>query len=424
MSLPMSPMSSPAAPPTVPRLQLRVQHVRGMPMIAAKVWLRGGARAEEIPGQALVSGRLLTEGTEQHTWQEIAALSEDRGMLLNGSSSYEALSISVQALAEDWQEALAWLAELTFTPVFPTDRLTWIVRQAAAELESMLDQPELKTSQAFLEQLYAPHPYSRSLYGTPASLERLSACDCAAFHRQALAWGGLVVVTGELDEAAVSARVRELFAPLLHPRDAATVVPTPAQPAPELPPYQEIIAGEADQAHVFIGHLTVPRNHPASTALELIGVVLGAGAGLSGRLPERIREREGLAYSTQIATRSGAGLDPGRLVAYVGTSPKTAAQAERAVREELERLLTHGITDEEFSEARAYLIGRDPLTRQTARQWADLLAEAEFYGLPSDRPDRVIEELRSLTRAEVEAIARQFIDPSALRVTVGLPRIA
>lgn len=176
-----------------------------------------------------------------------------------------------------------------------------------------------------------------------------------------------------------------------------------------------------DQAHLYAGHLTVPRNHPDLPALAVVGVVLGAGAGLSGRLPTRIREQEGLAYHVDVSTAAGSGIDPGRLMAYVGTSPRTCAQAERAVREELARLVESGVEEKEFEEARSYLIGHDPFRRETARQWAELLAEAEFYGLKTDRPEWIVEVLRKLTRQDVETVARRWIRPAEIKVTAGLP---
>ena len=128
----------------------------------------------------------------------------------------------------------------------------------------------------------------------------------------------------------------------------------------------------------------MPRRHPDYAALELLAVILGSGAGLTGRIPARIREREGLAYTAYAQTVAGSGLDPGRLVAYVGTSPATVEKAERGVVEEITRLVEDGIEDAELEEARAYLLGREPFRRETARQWADLLIEAEEYGIPLD----------------------------------------
>ena len=75
----------------------------------------------------------------------------------------------------------------------------------------------------------------------------------------------------------------------------------------------------------------------------------------------------------------------------------------------------------ELEESRAYLLGREPFRRETARQWADLLIEAEEYGIPLDDFEHRKAELIALDRATVEAAARRHIHPGELRVTVGLP---
>jgi zinc protease len=176
-----------------------------------------------------------------------------------------------------------------------------------------------------------------------------------------------------------------------------------------------------DQAHLYVGHRTVKRDHPDYAALELLAVVLGSGSGLNGRIPARIREKEGLAYTAQAQTVSGAGLDVGRLIAYVGTAPATVDQAERGVVEEIAKIVDDGITDQELEDARAYLLGREPFLSETARQWADMLMEAELYGLPVDNPTWRTAELTRPDRQAVEEAARRHIDVSALQVTVGYP---
>ncbi len=400
------------------KLTIRVRRVPGVPVVAARLWLRGGSRLEEIPGQSLVTGRLLTEGTRRRPWDRIAIEAEDRGILLQSFSTLDTACVSVEALAGDWELAIAWLAELALEPSFPEDRFDWIRRQAGAELESILDQPQARTGHAFLDQLYHPHAYARPLQGDRASLERLNAGDCTTFHRRLLDWGGTAVVTGDIDEVAVEKRLSEIFADL---RGPAVPRPAVAPPQGRDSARVEVAAGDGDQAHLCAGHLTVARDHPQLPALEVAGVVLGAGAGMSGRLPERIREREGLAYACDVNVAAGSGLDPGRLVAYAGTSPATLEQAERAVREELARVVEDGLEQTELEDARAYLIGRDPFRRETARQWAGLLAEAELYGLPTDRPEWVVETLEALTLADVEAAVRRWIRPDEIKVTVGLP---
>jgi zinc protease len=394
-----------------------VRRVPGLPVVAVRVVLPGGARREAIPGQAYLAGRMLCEGSRRRDYRRIAEELEARGMVFASAGTFESLGVSIDALSADWREALAWAAELALEPAFPADRCAWLRQQVTSELESLADQPEIRTAWTFLAQLYAPHPRARRLQGDPESLGRLGPGDCAAFHAASLAGGVLVTVAGDVDPEAVARKVAEAF-----PTGRAGSSPMGEPPAPQGGPARcEVRLPGSDQAHLYLGHLTLPRRHPDWAALELAAVVLGSGSGLTGRIPQRIREREGLAYSAYAQTLAGAGLDPGRLVAYVGTSPATLAQAERAVVEELEKLVEEGLEDGELEEARSYLLGREPFRRETARQWAELLAEAEFYGLPLDDPAWREAQLRAPDRAAVEAAIRRHLRPGDLKVTAGVP---
>jgi zinc protease len=397
---------------------VRVRAVPGAPVVALRVWLPGGTRAEAVPGQSLATGRLLAEGTHRRDFRQLAEVAEALGVDLDTTGSFEYHEVSVDALADDWEEACELLAELVLEPAFPADRARWVTRQLATELKSLGDQPEIRTAWAFLEQLYAPHPRSRPIQGTEEGLASLTAHECAEFHRTALSRRPIITAAGALDEAAVEARLRGLFGGM---GGAAGTVPAPPPPGGVGPERRTIPLPGADQAYLFLGHRTIPRAHPDYEALELVGVALGAGAGLTGRIPERIREREGLAYSARGQAVAGCGLDCGRLVVFVGTSPETVERAERAVREELARLAAEGLDREELEACRSYLLGREPFERETARQWAELLAEAVHYGLPFDRPEVREERLRALSLDDVNGALARHLHLDRLRVTVGFP---
>lgn len=401
------------------RLALRVRRVEGAPVVTVRIAFTGGARAEEVPGQALITGRLLAEGTHRRDWRRLARDAEDRGMVVSSSASFECHGLSLDALAGDWRRALEWAAEMSFEAAFPEDRLAWLARQAAAELESLADQPEIRCSWAYLEQLYGSHPLARRLQGDPRSLASLTPELCRNFHQRCLEAGATVIVAGEIDEDEVSAAVAGLFGAI---EGSRSPFPEPPPPSRDSPSRVEVpVAEAADQAHLFLGHLSVERRHPDVPALEALAVILGAGAGLGGRIPARIREKEGLAYVAQAHTVSGAGLDPGRLTVYVGTAPATLERAETAAREELQRIVDEGVTEEELEEARAYLLGREPFRRETARQWTEILLEAEFYDLPLEETDWRRQQLAALDRETVDAAARRHLRPGELVVTVGRP---
>jgi zinc protease len=138
-------------------------------------------------------------------------------------------------------------------------------------------------------------------------------------------------------------------------------------------------------------------------------------------LPHRLRELEGLAYAASADAVAGAGLDPGRLLIYAGTAAESLGRAQRCVLEEIDRLLDLGVSDTEVEEARSYLIGREPFRRETARQWAELLADAELYGEPVDDPEWRLGRWRAASRGSVEAALRRHIRPSDIKITVGMP---
>ncbi len=421
-----APPSRPAAPAPV---ALRVRRLAGTPVISVRVLLRGGARAEEIPGQALVTGRLLAEGSARRGWRRIALDAEGRGADLSSSGGPDAIWVLIDALASDWERALDWAAEIALEPAFAEDRADWVARHAAAELAALADHPEVRAEWAFRKQLYGPHPAGRPQQGDPASLARLDPEDCRRFHRRSLAAGAVVAVAGEIDEAAVVARLERLF-----PAVAGAGEGHPAPPRPRggarrrelrlgADPREAGPGGGAggEQAHLFVGRLAAAWRDPAHEVRRLLAVALGSGAGLHGRLPMRLREREGLAYLVHVAGNAGAGLDPGRFEVYVATSPRDVERALAAIEEELARAAAEGIREDEIEEARTYLLGREPFRHQTARQWAEILAAAELYDLPLDRPEWTAERLAAVDAAAVNREAARLFDRRRLKVMLGLP---
>ena len=397
--------------------EIRCTRAGASASVAIRVWLRGGLSCEDRPGLALLTGRMLAEGTRSRSWDRIAAEAEALGMDISAFGGPEVIGVAIDALAEDWRQAAAWAAELALEPSFPSERCGWVARQTVAELTSLSEQGEVVAGWAFLEQLYAPHPWSRPLQGTRSSIESLSSEDCAAFHRRSLARGCIVSVVGDIDPAEVEPVLELLFSLVAEPVNPEE----PARPAGG-EPERLVELPEGDQAHLLMGRLTVPIRDPDRVALELAAVILGSGPGLAGRIPQRIREAEGLAYATHVATAAGAGLSAGRCVVYLGTAPKNVDRARAAVGEEVERILAEGIEASEFEEARMYLLGSEPFRRETARQLAVLQAQSCLYQLPFDRVGWLATELDRLDRAAVEQAMVRHLDPERWFCTVGLPR--
>jgi len=366
------------------RLRLTAMRAPDSGVVAARAWLRGGARVDPSPGLALLCGRMLVEGSARRTWREIAEQAEARGVSLNGLASAEVHGLSVDALADDGDLALEWLAELMLEPGFDRARFELLRDQTLGELLSLADRPEVVTGWAFRDQLYRPHPLASPSQGTSESLAALTPEACKRFHGDALARGGVVAVAGDIDEDAVLADLERLFGG--SPADAIRTVDPPA-PRGRRKKRIEIVTGSREQAHVYAGHFTVERRHPDLPELRALGILLGSD-GMAGLIPNRIREQEGLAYATHVDLLAGAGTDPGALSVYLGTHPDRVARALELVRDSLRHVLERPPEAAVLEECKTGMFGREPFVAETAGQWAGLLVDALLFDLPKSELER------------------------------------
>ena len=420
------------------RLRLAALRVPDSGVVAARAWLRGGARRDPSPGLALLCGRMLVEGTARRSWREIAEQAEARGVSLNGFASAEVHGLSIDALADDAGLALEWLAELALEPAFDRERFDLLRDQTLGELRGLADRPEVVAGWTFRDQLYRPHPLAWPSQGTSESLAALTPEDCMRFHRDAMARGGVVAVAGDIDEDAVLADLERLFG--AWGAAAAAETPAPAGARSVRPPSVasglrdaeppaprgrserrvEIATGAREQAHVYAGHMTVDRRHPDLPELRALGILLGSD-GLAGRIPHRVREREGLAYAAHVDVLAGAGTDPGALSVYLATHPDHVERGLELVREALREVLERPPEAAVVEACKAGMLGREPFLTETAGLWAGLLVDALVFDLPSYRRSWRIERIERLTPAGVFQAARRHLDPERLRVTVGIP---
>lgn len=397
---------------------IRVRRVVGAPVVAVRVWLPGGSGAEAQPGEAWVGAKLLLEGTRARGWRAISDQAEARGMAMGADAGYEAQGLALDAVVDDWELALEWAAELVRDSTFPEDRCRWIARRTAAELEQLADLPDVRTSWAFASQLYGATARGRPIQGSVESLGRMSPRGCRRFHEACLERGIIVSVAGAVDERVVEHKATDLFGDL---PDAPTSEPVPSRIDSASRPRQTIELDNAAQAQWCGGAVTCPLGDSDYWPLALLGVVLGAGGALSGRISHRIRERDGLAYDCDVATVGGAGRGPGCFCVAAGVARERVEEVANVVREELDRVAREGVPAGELTRATAYVLGRDPFSRETARQQATLMAQAELLGLPLDDPGWVRARWRSVNGPDVRRVAGRYLDPKRLRMTIGKP---
>ena len=125
----------------------------------------------------------------------------------------------------------------------------------------------------------------------------------------------------------------------------------------------------------MLGVPSYPLAHERRYAASLLNIILGGG--MSSRLFQNIRERQGLAYA--IGSDLSPYTDSGVLSVYAGTSRESAEQLIRSVIEEFRRIQEEDVSAEELRRAKDHLKGSMMLSLESTSARMSNLARQAMY---------------------------------------------
>jgi zinc protease len=144
--------------------------------------------------------------------------------------------------------------------------------------------------------------------------------------------------------------------------------------------------------------------------MQVLDTILGSGAGFTARIPQRLRDEMGLAYTTFAGITMTAGLDPGKFVAFIGTSPSNTRLAIDGLLGEIRRIVKEPVSADELKDARDYLTGSFVFAFESSSQIARFLTHAEVYGLGFDFMETYPEYINKVTIDDIARVAERYLD--------------
>jgi zinc protease len=388
----------------------------GAPITAAQVHMRGGLALDPagLEGTAFLAGALASEGTEQHTEEQLADLLEPEGGSLSGDSS----GLSGSIVSGSWELLLDLLGELLLTPTYPEDKVERQRARLLQRLEVERRDHRTQAGQLFRRLVYGSHWLGRSERGTVESVGAIRRAQIHAHQRDHwVAARAVIAVCGDVQGESVR---RFLERRLREWRRGEPI----ELPGPDFPPLESRSAGfQADrqQVQVCLGHLGIKRSDPDYVAALVMDHILGTGPGFTDRISKRLRDQEGLAYSVQANLHGTAGVQPGMFLATIGTSPEKLSQALTGFIEEIARIRASAVLPEELELARQYLTGSFVLGFERAARRAHYMVQAHRYGLPADDLATLPARISAISAEQIQSVAQRHLHPEALSLTVGGP---
>lgn len=385
------------------------------------VWI-GGLRYEDgrVNGVNNLLAALVTRGTRNLSGDELAHEIETMAGSIGGFSGRNSFGVRAELLARHWQRGLELLADCILQPAFAADELEKERRQALEEIRTQADNISSEAFRLFQQTLYKKHPYRFDVLGTADSVAGLTRRKLTDYYKRHMAPAQMTLaVVGDVDPQAVVAKARALFG---EARKGATPPERPPAPWDAAHPVaaEEVVKFQnKQQAHVVYGFPGTTITDPDRFPLEVLATIL---SGQGGRLFVELRDKRGLAY--RVSAFSVEGVDPGYFAVYIACSPENLGVAVRGIEDELGRIVATPVPRAELERAKRYLVGAHEISLQRRAALASTLAFHEAYGVGWDEYRRYAPGILAVTAADVQRVAKKYLDRARAIVATVKPEEA
>jgi zinc protease len=410
-------------------MTLWVKPDRRAPTAVHMVWVRVGSMDEVdgTSGVAHVLEHMLFKGTPTLAAGEFSRRVAALGGRENAFTSKDYTGYFQQIPSQQLEAVMRLEADR-----FANNQ--WPDAEFAKELEVVKEERRMRTEdnpRALLHEMLAAtsltaSPYRRPIVGWMSDLEAMTAQDARDFYRR---WyvpaNAVVVVAGDVDPLQVKALAEKYYGAI------------PARAVPDRKPQQEPaqqglrrfeFKAPAEQAYVALafkvprlsGTQPSPENDDA-LALTVLSAVLD---GYSGARLERALTQGEQRLADSVGASNGL-MGRGPQFFYLEGVPakgQTTEALEAALRAQVQKVATEGVTESELQRVKTQWVASEIYKLDSVFNQARELGVAWALGLPPDHGTQLMDKLRQVTAAQVQAVAQKYFGDDQLTVAVLRPQ--
>jgi zinc protease len=395
------------------KLALLPKKTRGE-TVQGVIQLRFGSEAslQNTAAVARLAARMLSRGTQSKTQQQFKDALDKLNAQVSFRPDTQGVSVSIETRRPQLNDTLALVIEALTQPAFESKELETAKREALAEFEQRKDDPQQMAFRAFFRKMNA-YPKGHPLY-VPTFDEQIAdtkAVEPAAlkqFHAKFYgAQSALASFVGDVDVDALSAVLAKGLGSFKSPEAYVRIAE----------PFRANEAGDSvtktpDKAMaVMATGMRVPLkdNDADFPAMMMADYLLGGGF-LSGRVPQRLREKDGLSYGAGTGLQASSFEANSLFFAFAIFNPTNLGKVERGFSEEVAKALEGGFTADEVKQGVAAMMQARETERSNDSQVAATLVQNLDVGRTFAFEGQLDDKLKTLTAQDVSGTLKKYID--------------
>ena len=401
----------------------------------------GGLAVALLPkknrGQTVSLSLRLRLGDEQSLFGKSAISAMTSGMIMSGTTKYSKAQLqdemsklkitggvsSFETTRSNLDAAISLSSHVLRNLTFPDKEFEILRKQTITNLEASRNDPGAQASRALALQFnpYPPGDFraAQTLDDTIASYNAVTLAQVKDFYRQFYgASRGELAVVGDFDPTAVAWQIDAAFTGWASATPYARMKPIYS----DMPAQRTRIDTPDKESGTYLARLNVPitDEHPDYPALLLANNIFGGGSGMSSRLMQRVRQKDGLTYGVSSVLNINTLDRAGRFVISATAAPQNMARVEAAIAQEIESAGKEGFTADEVASAQSGLVQQRLQSRTRdatlAAGWTQNLYAQRTYKRAQELDDALVK----LSAAQVNAAFAKYIQVEKLTVVTAL----
>ncbi|MFK0181088.1 M16 family metallopeptidase [Streptomyces xanthochromogenes] len=374
------------------------------------IWVQVGSRDETptLNGATHYLEHLLFKGTKKRSALDISSALDAVGGEMNAFTAKEYTCYYARVLDTDLPLAIDVVCDMLTDSLILAEDIDAERGVILEEIAMTEDDPGDCVHDLFAHTMLGDTPLGRPVLGTVDTINALTQAQISRFYKKHYDPRHLVVAAaGNVDHATVVRQVRRAFekAGALTHTDAVPLAPRGGSRTLKAAGRMELLNRRTEQAHVVLGMPGLARTDERRWALGVLNTALGGG--MSSRLFQEVREKRGLAYSVYSYTSGFA--DCGLFGVYAGCRPNQVHDVLKICRDELDRVASDGLSDEEIGRAVGQLSGSTVLGLEDTGALMNRIGKSELCWGEQMSVDDMLARIAQVTPDDVREVARDVL---------------